>query len=331
MIFSDTDSIDITQTKPELIRKPPENNDSFDVIVIGAGPAGMSAAICASRADLKTLIIEKALPGGEVSTACQIDNFIGQPNGILGPDLGLKMESQLFSHDIYYCCETVIDFISLEGPIKTVTTSLGNSYRTKTIILALGLEPKRLNADFEDRFMGQGVSYYAQADPTSYKNKNAVVIGGGNCACYAADYLSKFVNHVYMVHNYDSIRAVKKLKSSIESNSKITIMWNSKVTELFGVDHVERVHTENVITGQSTWLDAQGVFIYVGRVPPQDIVRFDIELDEKGFIVTDEYMRTNIKGVYAAGDIRSKQVRQIAPAVSDGMIAAINVERDFFR
>ena len=154
---------------------------------------------------------------------------------------------------------------------------------------------------------------------------------GSNCACYAADYLSKYVNQVYMVHNYDTIRAVKKLKNSIESNEKITIMWNSKVTELFGVDHVERVKTENVVTGQSTWLDAQGVFIYIGRVPPQDIVRFDVNLDEQGFIVTDEFMRTNIKGVYAAGDIRSKQVRQIAPAVSDGMIAAINIERDYFR
>ena len=235
----------------------------------------------------------------------------------------------MFSHDVFYCCETVIDFLNVHGPVKTVTTSLGNTYRTKTIILAIGLEPKKLNADFEDRFMGQGISYYAQADPSYYKDKNAVVIGGGNCACYAADYLSKFVNHVYMVHNYDSIRAVKKLKGSVESNEKITIMWNSKVTELFGVDHVERVHTENVITGQSTWLDAQGVFIYVGRVPPQDIVRFDVELDEQDSLSP---MNTagNRKGIYA-GDIRSKQVRQIAPAVSDGMIAAINIERDFFR
>ena len=123
----------------------------------------------------------------------------------------------------------------------------------------------------------------------------------------------------------------KKLKKKIESNENITLMWNSKVTEVFGVDYVERVKTEHVLTGQSTWLDAQGIFIYIGRCPPQDIIRFDIDLDEKGFIITDEYMRTNISGVYAAGDIRSKQVRQIAPAVSDGMIAAINVERDFFR
>ncbi|MGA0241380.1 MAG: NAD(P)/FAD-dependent oxidoreductase [Candidatus Marinamargulisbacteria bacterium] len=331
MVFSTADSIDATQPESALIRKSPENNDLFDVIVVGSGPAGMSAAVCASRADLKTLVIEKALPGGECSTACRIDNFIGQPEGILGPDLGRSMEDQLFRHDIYYTCETVMDFISIDGPVKTVTTSLGHNYRTKTVILAIGLDPKKLNADFESRFLGQGISYYAQADPSHYHNKNAVVIGGGNCACYAADYLSKYVNHVYMVHNYDTIRAVKKLKQTIETNPKITIMWNAKVTELFGVDHVERVLTENIITGQSTWLDAQGVFIYIGRVPPQDIVRFDIELDEQGFIITDDCMRTNIHGVYAAGDIRSKQVRQIAPAVSDGMIAAINVERDFFR
>lgn len=331
MFFADLDSIETVQPEMEMIRRTPAHNDQFDIIIIGAGPAGMSAALCASRADLKTLIIEKALPGGECSTACEIDNFIGQPNSILGPDLGRKMEAHLFNHDVFYTCETVIDFINIHGPIKTVTTSLGHSYRTKTIILAIGLEPKRLNAPFEDQFHGHGISYYAQADPTEYNGKNVVVIGGGNCACYAADYLSKYANHVYMVHNYDTIRAVKKLKQKIETNESITIMWNSKVIDVFGVDHVERVCTEHVITGQSTWLDAQGVFIYIGRVPPQDIVRFDIELDEQGFIITDECMRTNISGVYAAGDIRSKQVRQIAPAVSDGMIAAINIERDVFR
>ena len=326
----DNDDNVLTQASPQ--RKTPENNELFDLIVVGAGPSGMSAAICASRADLKTLVIEKTMPGGETSTACRIDNFIGQPaNGILGEDLGRVMEEQLFSHDIFYTCETVIDFKNISGPVKTITTSLGNEFRASTVILAIGLEPKQLNADFENRFLGFGVSYYAKSDPNAYKNKNVVVIGGGNCACYAADYLSDFANHVYMVHTFDQLRAVKKLKQKIESNPNITLMWNSKVTELFGVDHVERVKTENMLNGQSTWLDAQGVFIYIGRCPPQDIVRFDIELDEKGHVITDEYMRTNISGVYAAGDIRSKQVHQIAPAVSDGMIAAINVERDFFR
>jgi thioredoxin reductase (NADPH) len=331
MFFSDTESIDVTETAPQWQRLVPENNDEFDVIVIGAGPAGMSAAICAARADLKTLVVEKALPGGECSTACEITNYVGHPKKILGAQLSLQMEEQLFEHAVYYTCETVVDFINWQAPLKSIATALGNMYRTKTIILAIGLEPKKLQASFEEQFMGRGVSYYAQANPTLYTDKNVVVIGGGNCACYAADYLSKYVNHVYMVHNYDTLRAVKTLKKTIEANTAITLMWHSKVTNVLGVDSVERVCTQNTITGQSTWLDAKGVFIYIGRVPPQDIVRFDLDLDEDGFIITDAYMRTNIPGVYAAGDIRSKQVRQIATAVSDGMVAAINIERDYFR
>ena len=134
-----------------------------------------------------------------------------------------------------------------------------------------------------------------------------------------------------MVHDNTSLKSVKTLKQSIESNPKITTMWSSKVTEVFGIGHVESAHVENVLTGQATWIDVHGIFIYIGRCPPQDIIRFDVNLDESGHIITDECMRTNINGVYAIGDIRSKQVRQIAPAISDGMIAAINVERDFFR
>ena len=286
MYISETDDLNNTLTVTEPIKKAPENNDIFDVIIIGSGPSGMSAGICASRSDLKTLIIEKALPGGECSTACKIDNFIGQPkHGILGEDLGRVMEEQLFTHDVYYTCETVIDFINIQGPVKTVITSLGNEYRTKTIILAIGLEPKKLNAEFESQFMGHGISYYAQADPSYYENKNAVVIGGGNCACYAADYLTNFVNHVYMVHNFDQLRAVKKLKQKIESNENITLMWNSKVTEVFGIDHVEKVKTEHVLTGQSTWLDAQGIFIYIGRTPHKILFVLILTLMKKGSLL----------------------------------------------
>ena len=148
MFVSDTDSIDVTLPNPELIKKEPENNDMFDVVVVGAGPAGMSAAICASRADLKTLVIEKALPGGECSTACKIDNFIGQPNGIHGPELSRVMEAQLFNQEIFYTCETVIDFINFDGPVKTVTTSLGNSYRTKTIIFGTWSRTQKIRIRF---------------------------------------------------------------------------------------------------------------------------------------------------------------------------------------
>lgn len=330
MVISDLSNEYIEQ--PVMVQgKSPNQDDVFDVIIIGCGPAGMSAAVCAARADLNVLIIEKAMPGGQCSTACKITNFIGQQSSILGDDLARTMERQVFLHDIYYTCETVISFQGLGDKTKLVQTSFGNLYRTTSIVLALGLEPKPLNAPFEAQFQGFGISYYAQSDPSLYEGKHVVVIGGGNCACYAADYLSGFAKSVYIIHAHDQLRAVKTLKKQIEETPNITLVWDSKVTEVFGIDHVEKVKTEHVLTGQSTWLDVSGVFIYIGRRPPQDIIQFELAVDDGGFIITDECMRTNIAGVYAVGDIRSKQVRQIAPAVSDGMIAAINVERDFFR
>ncbi len=321
----------IQETMAELEKLKPIPDDTFDLIVIGAGPAGMSASICASRADLKVLLIEKALPGGECSTACKIDNYIGFPKGILGEELGRHMEAQLFSHPIAYSCDNVSNIIDIKEPLKKVQTDLGQQYKTRAIILALGLEPKVLGANFESQFLGRGVSYYAQCDVEHYRDQNVMVIGGGNCACYAADYLSKFVKKVYLVHQSDHIRAVKTLERSILENPKIDPIWNSQIQEVFGIDTVEKAKIMNVTNQQHTWLDVKGIFIYVGRIPPKEFVNPEINTDENGYIISDEYMRTNIPGVYAAGDIRSKQIRQIATAVSDGMTAAINVERDLFR
>jgi len=157
------------------------------------------------------------------------------------------------------------------------------------------------------------------------------VIGGGNCACYAAEYLAQFVKKLYIIHRSDYIKAVKTLKEKIMNNSIIDVLWNTELVDVFGVDHVEKIKLLNISTTQTTWLDVKAIFVYVGRIPPRDLISVDIELDEKGYIITDEYMRTNIPGVYAAGDIRSKQIRQIATAISDGMIAAINVDRDIIQ
>jgi len=245
--------------------------------------------------------------------------------------LGKQMEDQIFSYDIRYTCEQVSDIVDIHKKGKIVSTNLSNQYKTKAILIAVGLEPKRLEAGFESKFLGRGISYYARCDVDYYGGEDVVVIGGGNCACYAADHLSKFVNKVYIIHHYDHIRAVKSLKESIAANPKIDIMWDSQVTEVFGIDKVEKIKVVNTINQQHTWIDVKGIFVYVGRIPPKEIISAEIDIDENGFIITDEYMRTNIPGVYAAGDIRTKQVRQIATAVSDGMIAAINVERDIFR
>jgi thioredoxin reductase (NADPH) len=317
-----------TQVKLKKAQIIPKSGDLFDVIIIGAGPAGMSAALCAGRARLKILILDKAMPGGQTSTAYRIYNYIGFPNGILGPDLAERMEDHLDNYNIYYACEGVEDIGQIHAAEKNIQTDMGNFYRTKAIIIATGLEPKFLDEPFEKRFLGRGISYYAQCDGEAYRDKDVVVIGGGNCACYAAEYLAKTVNKLTLIHRSDYINAVSNLREKIFNNPKIDILWNSEVVDAFGIDHLAKLKVYNRTTQQHTWLDAKAAFIYVGRIPNKTIMSLDLSVDEKGYVVTDEYMRTNIKGVYAAGDIRSKQIRQIATAVSDGMIAAINVERD---
>jgi len=320
----------IEETQLESSKLHPSNNESFDLIIIGAGPAGMSAALCAGRAKLKTLILEKTLPGGQTTTAYKITNLLGYPSGVLGETLAFDMENHVNNHDIYFSRE-VCDNIHIHANQKWVYTNMGNIYKCSAIIIATGLEPKKIGTDFEQKFMGRGVSYYAQSDPEQYRNKDVAVIGGGNCACYAADYLADVASHLYLIHRSDSLKAVKSLKENVLNNSKIVTFWNSEVAEVFGIDKVEKIKIRNVLTDQYTWVDVKGVFIYVGRIPPKDFSIPELHLDEKGYIVTDEYMRTNIKGIYAAGDIRSKQIRQISTAVADGMIAAINVERDLER
>ena len=300
----------------------------YDVIIIGAGPAGLSAGICAARAGLRTLVIEKALPGGEITTACKIDNYLGFPNGIMGEDLAKLMEQQLLSYPVEYVCEFVKKVMQNEKQEKIVLTELNNKYIAKKIILAMGVEPKKLEKEFAKAFFGRGVSYCAKGDALSYKDKDVVVLGGGNCACYAANYLAQFVNRVYLVHSSDELRAVKVLKDSILDNKKITVMWGSEITEAFGIDKLEKVKVVNILNQQYTWLDVKAVFVYLGRKTPKVMRDWGVKLDEDNYIITDEFMRTSSPGIYAAGDIRSKQIRQIATAVADGMIAAINVDKE---
>jgi thioredoxin reductase (NADPH) len=315
-----------TQTKPSKLI--PKNEDIFDLIIIGAGPAGMSAALCATRANLKTLIIEKALPGGETTNACIIDNYLGFPGGITGEKLAKQMETHLFSHSLHYSCESVEKILNHKDKIKIVQTELGHKYKTKNIVLAVGLVPKKFQNKATRTFLGRGISYCAKGDGKSYTEKEIVVLGGGNCACYAAEYLSTFVKRVYLVHRFDDLKAVTSLKNRILNNTRITVMWSSEITEIFGIDKIEKIKIVNTINQQYTWLDSNAIFVYLGRTPPQDIKKWEVRLDENEYIITDEYMRTNISGIYAVGDIRSKQIKQIATAVSDGMIAAINVDKN---
>jgi thioredoxin reductase (NADPH) len=241
------------------------------------------------------------------------------------------MEEHFSRYEVFYACESVKDIVNISGTEKAIKTDLDSIFYAKTVILAVGLEPKQMNKPFEKQFLGRGISYYAQCDGESYRGKDVVVVGGGNCACYAAEYLSEFVNKLYLVHRSDYIKAVKFLSAKMFNNPKIHILWNTDVEDVFGLDRVEKVKLYNHGSNQHTWVDVKAVFVYVGRIPPKNIISPELDVDEDGYVITDEFMRTNIKGVYAAGDIRSKQIRQIATAVADGMIAAINAERDLLR
>lgn len=321
-----------SETIMEPLHLIPKHLEHFDVIIVGAGPAGASAAICAARANLKTLILERAVIGGQAGMSYHVENLVGFPGGVLGEQLAKMMEKQLLGHECYIAFETVEQIVADNADTpKAVYTSFGHIYYAKTIILANGLEPKKLDKAFETTFFGRGISYYAQGDAAFYADKEVAVIGGGNCACYAADYLSGFVKHLYLIHHSNTVKAVKTLKDKILKNPKIQCIWDSSLDDVFGLDKVEKIKVHNRLTGQHTWLDVKGVFLYVGRIPPKDFALPGLHTDEKGFVITDDSMRTNIKGVYAVGDIRSKQIRQIATAISDGMIAAVNAEREIMR
>jgi len=319
------------ETVTEQTQRSYLNDDTYDLIVVGAGPAGMSAALCASRAKLKTLLIERAVPGGQASTAYSVDNLLGFPGGVFGDDLAKQMNEHIESHGIHTTFETVEDIQSLAPFEKLVRTNTGHMYRCKAVIVAVGLEPKKLNQPFETAFLGRGVSYYAQGDASFYQGKDVAVIGGGNCACYAAEYLSQYVNHLYLIHQANDIKAVRSLKERVLSNPKIQIVWESALVDVFGIDKVDKIKVQQLVTQQHTWIDVKGVFVYVGRIPPKEILTLSMDVDDRGFIQTDEGMRTSLPGIYAVGDIRVKQIRQIATAIADGMIAAVNVERDIQR
>ena len=226
----------------------PENGEEFDIIVIGAGPAGMSTAMCARRGGLKTLLIEQALPGGHASTAYHIDNYLGSTTGVLGEDLGRTMEEQVSEYEHYYSCEMVEDIIEFKDNVKLIKTELNNEYRAKAIVIATGLQPKTLDADFEKVF-GRGVSYYAQCDVDMYKDADVAVIGV-EIVCYAAEFYQ--TNKLYLIHKSDHVKAVQKLREKILNNPKIHCLRNSDLSDIFGIDKVEKIKIKNTLSDQYT-------------------------------------------------------------------------------
>lgn len=297
----------------------------YDVIIIGGGPAGFTAALYSSRAKLKTLLIEKAFSGGQMATTSQMENYPGFEDPISGPDLALRMENQAKRFGTEIVNEDVVD-LALDTVIKTIKTKK-NVYQAKAVILCMGASPKELGITKEKEFRSQGVSYCATCDGAFYWDADVAVIGGGDTAAEDALFLTRFCNKVYLIHRRDSMRATKVIQDAVFNNKKIEILWNSAIEEILGVSEVEGISIKNVRTNEISELMVKGIFVAIGNVPNTELVRGKVELNGAGYIVTDELMQTNMFGVFAAGDIREKPLRQVITAASDGAVAAHMAEK----
>jgi len=296
-----------------------------DVVIIGGGPAGFTAALYSSRGMLDTFLIERLIPGGQMATTYMMENYPGFEEPISGPDLALRMEGQARKFGTKVVHDDVIE-LKLEGKVKTIRTSK-TTCESKVVILCMGASPRELGLPKEREFRGAGVSFCATCDGAFYKNKTVAVIGGGDTAAEDAIFLTRFCSIVFLIHRRNSLRAAKLLQEEVMNNPKIEIIWDTVVEEILGSFGVEGIRIRNLKTNDISHLKLDGIFVAIGTVPNTELVKGVVDLDENGYIITDENMATNIPGVFAAGDIRHKTLRQVITAASDGAIAAYMAER----
>lgn len=291
----------------------------YDLIVVGGGPGGYTAALYAARAGLATLVLEKLSAGGQMALTHQIDNYPGFPEGIDGFELGEKMQQQAerFGAKTEYA---QVESLDLTAEPKAIETSEGTFYG-RTVVLATGANPRELGLPKEKDLVGRGVAYCAACDGQFYRGKTVAVVGGGNSAAADALLLSRVAEKVILIHRRDSLRADKLSADPLYKAENVEFRWNSTVTELLHEDKLTGLRLQDVHTGEESILQVDGVFISVGRVPATGLVENQLTLDKGGYVAADESTRTNIPGVYAVGDVRSKPVRQIVTALADGAVA----------
>jgi thioredoxin reductase (NADPH) len=299
----------------------------FDVVIVGAGPAGLTAAIYASRGRLKTAVLERNMAGGQIALTDLVENYPGFPEGISGFDLSQKMKEQAEKfgaemHEIEGVSELRAD---PEGGYVVVTDR--EELRARAVILAPGVEPRRSGIPGEAEFIGRGVSWCATCDGALYRGRTVAVIGGGDSAVEEGMFLTKFAEKVYLVHRRDELRAAPIAQERAFANPKFEFVWDSVPRRIDGAEMVEDLEVENVKTGELRKLPVNGVFVYIGQIPNTEWLKGTVDIDEYGYIVTDGLLRTELPGVFACGDARANPLKQIVMAVGEGALAAVQAER----
>ncbi len=292
----------------------------FDILIIGGGPAGLTAAIYGCRFGLRVLIIEKLNLGGTVMLTDKVENYPGFPEGIKGKDLGVLFKTHSYVYGAEYVSDTIRS-IKEEGDLFLLEGE-SDYYKGRTVIVATGTKPRTLGIPGEDKYIGKGVSFCAACDGYFFQGKDIAVIGGGDSAIGEAIYLAALCHNVYVIHRRDELKAVRVLEDEARKMGNVAFLWNSVPIKIIGDRGVEGLEIKNIKTGEITILSVKGVFIYIGEDPQTELLKGLINLDEHGYVITDESMKTNIPGILAVGDIRKKPLRQIVTAVSDGAVAA---------
>lgn len=292
----------------------------YDMIIIGGGPAGYTAALYGARAGLSTLVMEKMVVGGQMALTDKIDNYPGFEDGIEGLSLGEKMKNEAERSGARTVFATVLS-ADLKSDPKVIKTS-DDIFYGRTVVIATGAEPRELGVAMEKELVGRGVSYCATCDGMFFKGKTVVVVGGGNTAAADILLLSRVASKVFVVHRRDTMRASKTYHETLMKAENVEFCWDSQVTGILSDDIVTGVRIKNINTGDERKLSCDGIFVAIGRKPASELAAGQLDLDERGYVITDESTKTNIPGVFAAGDVRTKVLRQVITAASDGAMAA---------
>lgn len=297
-----------------------------DLIILGGGPAGLTAGLYAARARIKVVLLEKGAPGGQMAATELVDNYPGQPDPILGYELAQKMETQARKFGLEIQNADIVSVSKTDSGFDLKNED-GTAYSCRTLILATGANPIKLGIPGEYKYAGRGVSYCAVCDGPFFRDVEVAVIGGGDSAVEEAVYLTRFASRVHLVHRRNQLRAVKEIQEKAFAEPKLTIHWNSVPEEIVGKIDVEALIIRSTLDGNISKLPVGGVFFYVGIKPTDEAFRGLVQSDERGFILTDVNMAASVPGIFAAGDIRAKILRQISTAVGDGAIAAYSAQR----